>query len=124
MTQISALRAESRKNGVFRSISLGALAAKALKQYDRDNADLRSINRQFSAFNRIEVINNSSVKIYVDLDFTTQKRLAVNANSVFIKDSVMFQEFNVTNASTTTAISDGEVDITVGYERPLLREAR
>jgi len=122
MSLISKVRSLSVQQGVKHPINLGALAAKAMTQYERNCDDLKSLNRQYGAMNFMNIINNSSVNIAVDLDFTTQKRYVVMASSIVNIDMVMFQEFNVTNLNASTAISDGEVRLVVGYERPLMRE--
>jgi len=119
---LSLVRNLSRQGGIKHPISLGALAAKAMTQYERNCDDLKSLNRQYGAMNFINVINNSSVNIAIDLDFTQQKRYVVMASSIVNIDMVMFQEFNVTNLHASTNITDGEVRLVVGYERPLMRE--
>ena len=120
---IQSLRAESIKRGYKRTISLGALAASAFKQYERTHDDLKYAIRTYDAFNAMTIINNSSANIAVDLDFQTEKRVVVIAGSMVSIDSIMFKEFNVTNLSASTAISDGEVYITIVFERPLARES-
>jgi hypothetical protein len=119
---LSLVRNLSRQGGIKHPISLGALAAKDMTQYERNCDDLKSLNRQYGAMNFINVINNSSVNIAIDLDFTQQKRYVVMASSIVNIDMVMFQEFNVTNLHASTNITDGEVLLVVGYERPLMRE--
>lgn len=124
MTQLSRVRAESQRQGAKRLIDLGALAASGYTQYGRDHADLRVTNRTYGAHNFITVINNSTVNIAVDLDYTTAKRYIVPASSMISVDMVMYQEFSVTNLSASTGVAAGEVYLTIGYERQLLREAR
>jgi len=121
MTQLSRIRKESTRSGVKHIITVGALNAGIMTQYDRDSADLRSVNRHFGAMNFIVVQNNSDEILAIDLDYTSARRLVVNPKSEITEDSIMYQEFNVTNISATN-VSAGEVYITVGYERPLARE--
>jgi hypothetical protein len=123
MTQESKLRAESRKSGFKYSFDLGVLAAKALSQYERDSTTIRNINRNYGYMNLISVINNSNVQLAIDLDFSSQKRIVIPASSAITRDLENFQEFNVINLSTTTATAANEVNITIGYERSLLRES-
>jgi len=122
MSQTSRIKAESRRSGVHHIIDVGAMTAATMNQYDRDGADLRAVNRQFSAMNFMTVINGSTVAVAIDLDYTTAKRYIIPASSVVTIDSVLYQEFNVTNMSAATNIAASLVYITVGYERPLARE--
>jgi len=115
------IRAQSRFAGVKKVYDLGALANGAMVQAERDSGDLKVINRQFGYLNFITVINNSTSKIFVDLDFTTEKRFVVPSGSMITVDSVMYQELNVTNAGPD-AITAGQVYVSIGYERPLMRE--
>lgn len=122
MSQTSRIKAESRRAGVQHLIDVGAMTAATMKQYDRDGSDLRSVNRQFSAMNFMTVINGSTVAVAIDLDYTTAKRIIIPASSVVTIDSVLYQEFNITNLSAATNIAASTVYITVGYERPVARE--
>lgn len=120
---IASERARSAQSGIKHNISLGALAASAMKQYDRDSDDLRIMNRTYNlGANAMFVINNSGAHIAIDLDFTTDKRFIVLSKTEFMIDSVIFYEFNVTNLSATTAIADGEVYLMPIVERQLSRE--
>jgi hypothetical protein len=119
---IQTLRQESIRRGYKRLISLGALAAGGLKQYDRTHDDLKYAVKTYDTFNAMTIMNNSKANIAIDLDFNGQKRYIVLSSSMISVDSVMYKEFNVTNLSASDAIVDGEVYITVVFERPLARE--
>jgi len=116
------LREQSRLAGVKRVINTGVILASGVAQFERDSSNLKVINRQFGYMNFITVTNNSTVNVAVDLDFTTEKRFVIPASSMITVDSVIYQEFNVTNLSATTPVADKEIYVTVGYERPLMRE--
>jgi len=122
MAQTSNVKRQSQRQGVRHIIDVGVLAANGMNQYDRDGADLRAINRQFGSMNFFSIVNGSSVALAIDLDYTTLKRTIVPASSMITVDSVMFQELNLTNLSTTVATAAGDVYLTVGFERPLVRE--
>jgi len=122
MAQTSNVKRQSQRQGVHHLIDVGVLAATAMNQYDRDGTELRAINRQFGAMNFFSIVNGSTVALAIDLDYTTLKRTIIPASSMITVDSVMFQEFNLTNLSATTATVAGDVYITVGFERPLMRE--
>jgi len=123
MTQISLIRRELRQRGVSKTISLAAIAAGAMKQYDRNSSELRSALRQFDCFNTISIMNNSTELIQVNLDFTDYKAIYVPAGTILGKDNITFQEFEVHNLDSANTTAVKEVFITFGYEPALLKES-
>jgi hypothetical protein len=118
---LARLRKASEQKGVKVPISLAALNAGLMVQYDRDHASLKFARRVYGRFNKLYVQNNSDENIAIDLDFTTSKRYIVIARTGKEITDIDFQEFNVTNISATNTSAD-EVVITCIFERPLARE--
>lgn len=119
---LARLRKASERAGVKVPISLAALNAGLMVQYDRDHASLKYARRVYGGFNKLYVQNNSDENIAIDLDFTTSKRFVIVSKTGMEITDVFFEEFNVTNLSATNTSAD-EVIITCIFERPLAREA-
>lgn len=122
MTQISSVREESKRRGAKRTIKLPAIAAGATKQYTRDNDKIRSVIREYGAFNAISVLNSDVVPIEIALDFAEGKTYPIPANSAISIDEITYQEFNVTNLSAGSAVTVNKITLTLTYEAPLERE--
>lgn len=118
------LRQRSALAGYRHTWDLGALAAGATAQFNEDNAHIRPGLTARPDYNGITVVNNSDVDVYADLDYSPSRRIVVLAHSAqTIENLVPYLTLNVTNSSTTTAITAGQVYVTVKYERDVLREA-
>jgi hypothetical protein len=88
-------------------------------QYDRDHADLKYGNRKYGAFNSIYIVNRSASVVYVDLDFDRNRRIILPGGVAIAESDIMYQEFNVIAGGD---VEDGELYITVIFERPLAKE--
>jgi hypothetical protein len=119
----SSLRQEVRKRGYKRTIALGAIAAGAMVQYDRNHADIQPGIKQYGAYNSITIMNlSTTVNLRINLDFAPEKLYIVPAGTTISVDEITFQELDVTNLSAADALAVNEAWITVAWEPPLKRD--
>ena len=117
------LRQRSALAGYRHTWDIGALAAGGTVQYNEDSVHIRPGLEARGDFNGLMVVNNSDADLYVDLDYSPSRRIVVLAHSAQTLDNMIpYLTLDVTNASTATAITAGQVYVTVKYERDVLRE--
>ena len=101
----------------------GIIAAKGMKQYQTESAELRPGINARGFFNSLTVINGSDVDIAVEPDMNPDRRRVIPARTaVPFTNMTPYQELNVINLSTTTATAAEQIYITVRYERDVLRQ--
>ena len=115
------VREEIRRRGWFQTIPIGSLGPNEIEQYDRDNILLKRGRRQFGAFNRIDIINQSYTTLMILPDFSSQRAIIVPPSSIISRDEITYQEFEVRNIGSELVLPD-TVFITFGYEPPIMRE--
>lgn len=121
---MQSMKVKSRAAEWAKSFDPGVIAAKGMKQYSQDSAELRPGINARGFFNALTVVNNSDVDIAIDLDFMTDRRRVVPAHSaVPFTNMTPYQGINIVNLSTTAATAAEQVYVTVRNERDVLREA-
>lgn len=118
------IRAELRRRGWTKTLAIPAMTAGALLQYSRDDDALRPGIRGYGSFNLITVMNlDTSSTVRVRLDYSADRIVIAPPGAVVSIDQITYQDFQIENIGATTIAVD-KVFVTVGFERPLLRDER
>lgn len=121
-TQDENVAGRSKQVGIKRTIKVGAIAAGATTQYERNHAKLKQGVREYGAYNAINIINNDIVDVEIALDFADNKTYLVPDGAMISIDEVDYREFDITNLDAGTAVTANKIRVTVMYEAPLERE--
>lgn len=91
-----------------------SISASASETFFSADIDKKAIQKYNSSFNFLEIVNNSSNDLFIDLDGLTARRRQLFARSTMVikaEQGIFFNNVKVTNQSASTAISASVISL-------------
>ena len=100
-------RNKSQPVHFFKRIDVPAIAAGALKEYDRENT-LRHF-RKFAPYSNFHLVNDSQVSLDIVFDYNPDRSIKVIAGGTGDSKNQPFSSFTIENLDAATSTDAGEV---------------